>query len=456
MTVPSELRRESFLECIHCGLCLEACPTYRETFDEGLSPRGRVALLKALATGALTPDAEAAHALSHCLLCCSCQAACPSGVQYEWLMSRAREQLAGARAAGRERFWLRRIRGLFHQRWRLSLTLRLIRTAVRTGLAGLGVRVLFPRQHHVHYVQLVSSLRSSAGAARSVRKRRRGLVVPVDALIFRGCVTPVFFPQVLAALESVLRKAGVSCATPRKQVCCGALHLHTGDLAGARRLARRNVAAFEAAGAGIVLVEASGCAAALKEYGTLLADDPEFAGRARAFAARGRDATEYLWEVRERALPGSDVTDEERGHSVGTAPRHVVYQDACHLRHLQGIARQPRHLLDSFPQLTRAAAVEEDLCCGSAGIYNLLRPSMAASLGERKADALAASGAEVVVTANPGCRVQLEGRLRRRGMTMRHIVEVCDAYWPEADPARDGLRRGRSGRPESQIESVDK
>jgi glycolate oxidase iron-sulfur subunit len=415
------LEREDFLACIHCGLCLEACPTYRETLDEGESARGRIALLKSLALRELKPDADASRALAHCVLCASCQAACPSGVAYEWLISRARAHLVGAQAEGRERRWLRRWWTLFRRPRQLALTLRLVRWAARTGLASLGVRLFFPRPHQAHYLDLVASVRASASQPRRPRARRR-LEAPADVLIFTGCVTPIFFPQVLAALESVLEKAGVAFATPRKQVCCGALHLHTGDLEGARGLARRNIAAFEAAGEGRVVVEAAGCAAALKEYGELLAGDPDFAERAGVFAARVRDATEYLAELRGPAAL------EAPPAAVPAGATRVVYQDACHLRHLQGITGPPRDLLDGLPGVTRVPAGEEDLCCGSGGVFNLLRPSMAARLGERKADALAATGAEIVVTANPGCRVQLEGRLRRRGIAMQHLIEVCDRH----------------------------
>lgn len=418
------LERKDFLACIHCGLCLEACPTYRETLDEGESARGRIALLKSLALSELTPDADAARALADCVLCASCQAACPSGIGYEWLMARARTHLGGAQPSGRERRWLRRWWTLFRRPRQLALTLRLVRWAAGTGLAGLGVRLFFPRPHQAHYLDLVASVRASAGQPRRPRVKRRADEA-ADVLIFAGCVTPVVFPQVLAALESVLKKAGVSCAMPRQQVCCGAIHFHTGDLAGARALARRNIAAFEAAGEGPVVVEAAGCAAALKEYGELLADDPDFAERARAFAARVRDATEYLAALRGPAAPGAAPAETTR----------VVYQDACHLRHLQGIVDAPRDLLDRLPGVTRMAAAEEDLCCGSGGVFNLLRPSLAARLGERKAEVLAASGAEIAVTTNPGCRVQLEGRLRRRGIGMLHLIEVCDRHWgaPAAD-----------------------
>lgn len=416
------LEREDFLACIHCGLCLEACPTYRETLDEGESARGRIALLKSLALRELKPDADASRALAHCVLCASCQAACPSGVAYEWLIARARAELDGAQAEGRERRWLRRWWTLFRRPRQLALALRLVRWSARTGLADLGVRLFFPRQHQAHYRDLVASVRASASQSRRPRARRR-VEAPADVLIFTGCVTPVVFPQVLAALESVLEKAGVSFATPRKQVCCGALHFHTGDLEGARGLARRNIAAFEAAGEGRVVVEAAGCAAALKEYGALLADDPDFAERARVFAARVRDATEVLAELRGPAAL-------EAAPSVAPAgATRVVYQDACHLRHLQGITAPPRDLLDDLPGVTRVTAGEEDLCCGSGGVFNLLHPSMAARLGERKADALAATGAEIVVTANPGCRIQLEGRLRRRGIAMQHLIEICDRHW---------------------------
>ncbi len=443
-SAPAALGREDFLDCIHCGFCLEACPTYRETFEEGLSARGRIEVLKALALESLPGERAAAAALDLCLLCRSCESACPSGVRYGDLVTRARDRLEVLRPTGRHRSALRFILRLFKHPRQLSFTLRTIRLAARSGFAQAGVKVFFPRIHHAHYLDLLSAIahqpRSAQVRLRPVRRssarREVGTARMSDSgagsetLIFSGCVTPVFFPQVLGALVSVLRKAGLRAELPAGQVCCGALHLHHGDLEGARALARRNIAAFEAAGVGVILAEAAGCGAMLKEYGALLAQDAQFAERARHFAGRVRDASEYLAQLVAQGQPGTLEAVADAGEPASEQVHTVVYQDACHLRHAQGISVEPRALLDCLPGVRRAETPEEDLCCGSAGIYNLLWPSMAARLGQRKANALAASGAETVVTVNPGCRLQLEARLGRHGLRMRHLVEICDEHWP--------------------------
>ncbi|MCK4414754.1 MAG: (Fe-S)-binding protein [Candidatus Eisenbacteria sp.] len=476
--------------CIQCGYCLEACPTYRETCEESLSPRGRVALLRCLtgsppfSENAVTADPAAcdpqlARALDLCLVCGACQPACPSGVVVPQLLSSARDGLAGAHRRGRRaRIVLSGLLGLLHHRRLLSLALRSVRLACRLRIARMLVRLFTPRAHRAHFLDLAASLEHPAsqwrpaisGGARAKTADTGGLgaaegTIPGGArakttdtggsgaaegtttvgrrhggeavFVFRGCVTPVLFPDVLSALESVLSRLGDAVHSPAGQTCCGALHIHFGDLDGARRLARRNIRVFEEAGEGPIVAESAGCGAALKSYGELLAGDPEFADRARRFAARVQDVSERLADSASMPTAGAAVGDAMRPGRE-SAPQgsedsdrlRVVLQSPCHLRNLQGLERAPGAILDALPRIERVAADEEDLCCGAAGIYNLLQPDMAARLGERKATALAASGAEIAVTSDPGCRLQLAGRLRRRGLQCVHLVELADELRP--------------------------
>jgi len=359
----------------------------------------------------------------------------------------------------------------------LKSALGFVRWAAGNGLAGAAVRLATPPEHRGHFLDLLASIappardemppawraaRRGGGTSRAAGGGEMPAPASGDGIssaaaaagprhgvaIFRGCVTPAFFPQVLEALESILRRAGIAFVTPRRQACCGALHFHSGDLDGARELARRNVAAFEEKEDGWIVAESAGCAAMLKTYGSLLADDPEYAERAGRFSARVRDATELLYALRaphtaadspsaSAREPAPPAAAAGRGEQLTLAPvadqadggagkLRIVYQDACRLRHVQGIVQEPRALLDALPGVERVSAPEETLCCGAAGIYQLLQPGMAAMLGERKAGALAVSGAALVVTADPGCRLQLAGRLRRHGLAVRHILEVCD------------------------------
>lgn len=432
--------RRDFTSCVHCGLCLEACPTYRETFEEGLSARGRIDLIRAFAERSLAAAGESPRSLDLCLACASCQAACPSGVRYLDLIAKARSWLAAARSPRRDRHVLRTLRLLFLRPRLLRLALRIVRSASRSGLAALAVRLLFAKSHRPHFRLLAESLRATmAGPSR--RGPRADPVSPrlapsdsPEVLLFRGCTTPVLFPEVMRALESILARLRIPFGDPPAQGCCGALLLHHGDIASARRLARRNIAAFEQTGDGPILVEAAGCGAVLKAYGELLADDPKFAERARRFAARIRDVSEFLADRLPALSPASPLPlhSAEDDAALPAAPMLVVYQDPCHLRHLQGIVSAPRELLDRLPGIRRATIEEEDLCCGSAGIYNLLEPEMSARLAARKVAHLAATGAQMVISANPGCRIQLAGRLRREGIEMRHLIELCAERWPAA------------------------
>jgi glycolate oxidase iron-sulfur subunit len=296
-----------------------------------------------------------------------------------------------------------------YQRARVGALLRRTGLARRLPARLAALEALLPE---LGPMEKVPELTPAAGP----RRARVGILV--------GCVQAVFFPQVNAATARVLAAEGCEVVAPPEQGCCGALSLHSGREAEASRFARRTIAVFEAAGVDAVVVNAAGCGSSMKEYGNLLRDDPAWAERAARFSAKVRDATEFLAELGPAA---------ER-HPL---PLAVAYHDACHLAHAQGIRQPPRDLLGAVPGLRLHEIEEAEICCGSAGVYNLLEPEPAAELGERKARHLLATGADLLATANPGCLLQLRASLARLGerLPMAHVMEVLDAAIRGAPPA---------------------
>jgi glycolate oxidase iron-sulfur subunit len=416
-------------ECVHCGLCLNACPTYLELGTEMDSPRGRIYLIKGLADGLLTLDREVVRHLDLCLGCRACEPACPSGVRYGSIIEEARAYIE--RTAPRP--WLERMRralilAVFPYRRRLRAVLGLAHVA-----RGLGLWPLVTR-----FVDAAALIPARAGAPTGTRARPtspdpralRGFFpahgqerARVGLLV--GCVGEALFSEVNAAAVRVLNRAGVAVVIPAEQGCCGALHLHSGDPAGARELARRNLAAFPP-DLDAVVVTAAGCGAAMKDYAHLLDGD----AAARRFASRVRDVTELVAEL--------------APHAGRPLALRATYHDACHLAHAQGVRAAPRQLLAAIPGLELVELGESDVCCGSAGSYNLSEPEMARRLRERKIDHIAASGANCVVVANPGCALQIRAGLAARGLTVRvaHPVELLDeAYGTSARQSADEDRR---------------
>jgi len=399
-------------ECVHCGLCLSACPTYLELGTEMDSPRGRIYLIKQLAEGALALDREVVRHLDLCLGCRACEPACPSGVQYGSIIEEARAHVERfAPRTWQERLRRAAILGIFPHPRRLRLLMGLAQLARRLGLWPVvtrlvGAAALVPAAHR--RTPRLARLHAAQGHERA----RVGLLT--------GCVADVLCSEVNAAAVRALMRAGVTVVVPGAQGCCGALHLHSGDPDGARRLARRTVAAFPH-DLDAVVVTAAGCGAAMKEYGALLAGDPA-AERAAAFAARIRDVMEVIAQFAPPQPPAH------------RRPQRVTYHDACHLAHAQGVHATPRRLLAAIPGLELIELGESDVCCGSAGSYNLTEPEMAGRLRERKIDHIAASGAECVAVANPGCALQIRAGLAARGLDVRvaHPVELLDeAYGGE-------------------------
>jgi glycolate oxidase iron-sulfur subunit len=403
-------------DCVHCGFCLPTCPTYVLWGEEMDSPRGRIYLMKQGLEGEPMSDAMVSH-WDACLGCMSCVTACPSGVQYDRLIEQTRAQVERRHERSRGDKALRGlVFSLFPYPKRLRLVRGPLRLMQRTGLdramrrTGLLDR-LSPQ------LAAMQSLAPRLGKAEKLPERwpakgeRRAVVG-----MLTGCVQGAFFPAVNAATARVLQAEGCDVVVPRQQGCCGALSTHNGREDEAQVFARALVDTFEAAGVDRVVVNAAGCGSTMKDYAELLADDAAYADRARAIAEKVRDVSEVLDEL------------------GPVAPRHplpmtVAYHDACHLAHAQGVRAQPRALLRAIPGLELREINEPELCCGSAGIYNIVNPEPARELGDRKARNIVATGAQVLVTANPGCLMQVASAIERSDhpMGMAHTVEVLDA-----------------------------
>jgi glycolate oxidase iron-sulfur subunit len=401
---------ESILDCVHCGICLPACPTYRVLGQEMDSPRGRLYLMRAAGEGRIGLTDNFVTHMDRCLGCRGCESACPSGIPFGRLLEQVRGQIERKvpRPLGR-RLLGRMILGTFPERRRLAGMLALLRLYQRSGLQrlvrGAGVLAPFPRLAAME--RLLPRIDAASGPAAPARLEPAGPLRGTVALL-DGCVQALLFPEVNAASARLLARAGYTVLTPPAQGCCGALHLHWGDREAARRLARANVAAL--AGADRVVTNAAGCGTALRDYGHLLPEDPA----AAALADRVRDVTELLAE----ALP-------EPRHAL---PLTVTYHEPCHLAHGQRVREAPRALLRAIPGLRLVELAESDLCCGSAGVYNLLEPEIAGRLLGRKLDHIAETGADVVVSGNPGCLLQLRMGLAQRGLAIRahHPVELLE------------------------------
>jgi glycolate oxidase iron-sulfur subunit len=397
-------------DCVHCGFCLPTCPTYVLWGEEMDSPRGRIVLMK---QGHEEISAPLVQHIDNCLGCMACVTACPSGVQYDKLIEDTRAQVErNFDRDGDERAFRRLVFELFTHPGRLRVAAPLVALSQRTGLVGLArrprLRRLAPR------LTTLAGLAPDASVRRSLRRlprhfeargERRGSVA-----LLQGCVQRVFFGHVNEATAEVLAAEGYEVHAPRLPRCCGALQLHSGD-DGALALAKDTIAALE--GYDTVVVNAAGCGSAMKDYGHVLREDPEWAERAERFAAKVTDVTELLAEAEPRA---------ER-HPL---KMKVAYHDACHLVHAQKVRDQPRELLRSIPDLELVEPGEWEICCGSAGVYNLLQPEPAAELGERKARNLIDSGAEAVAAANPGCALQITTHSARlgRALGVYHPLEL--------------------------------
>jgi glycolate oxidase iron-sulfur subunit len=395
-------------DCVHCGFCLPTCPTYDLWGEEMDSPRGRIVLMRGGLEEGSTLSPEMVGHFDNCLGCMACVTACPSGVRYDKLIEDTRAQVE--RRFGRpraERLYRRLVFGLFTRPGRLRALAPALAASRRLGLSALAARVA-PRR-----LATLARLAPQTPLPRTLRRlpqrypaagERRGTVA-----LLQGCVQRVFFGEVNDATARVLAAEGFEVHAPARPRCCGALQLHAGE--DARPLARAAIEAFERYEH--VVTNAAGCGSAMKDYAHLLRDDPDWAERAARLSERVRDVTELL------------AAHEPR------APRHplrrrVAYHDACHLAHAQGVRAAPRELLHAIPELELVEPAGWEICCGSAGVWNLLNPEPAAQLGERKARHLLDTGAHEIAAANPGCALQIAAHARELGrpLSVRHPVEI--------------------------------
>ncbi|OAI39545.1 hypothetical protein AYO38_01515 [bacterium SCGC AG-212-C10] len=407
---------EDLSRCVHCGLCVNACPTYAVTGLEVESPRGRIFLARSVAEGTIPLTEVVQSHWDLCLQCRACEAVCPSGVPYGRIMEHTRAQLQDDAPSGKKSRRVRRfiLRNVIARPALLRQLVAPARTYSSTPLRRL-VRASRALGVAKPLARMESQLPHGQGKRFTLGDGlEQPEVAKKSALLFSGCLMPELFGNVHRATGRVFARNGVALRAPEKQGCCGALHAHDGDLAFARQLARKNIAAFEAAGNEPIIVNSAGCGAAMKEYGDLLAKDERWADRARVFASRVKDATEFL------AQDGV-VGGEREG-------LRVTYQDPCHLAHAQRIREQPRTLMASVSGCERVETEGADMCCGAAGIYSLVQPEMSAALRTRKAEQFRKHRPDVIVTANPGCHMQYEAAVREAGIDARveHIMEFLD------------------------------
>jgi glycolate oxidase iron-sulfur subunit len=406
-------------DCVHCGFCLPACPTYVSWGEEMDSPRGRIDLMKGVEDGAIPLDDVVRGHIDACLGCMGCVTACPSGVRYDLLIEATRAKIeANLPREPQDAAFRSFVFALFPYPGRLRVLAPFLWLATKLGLPRLAAgplgRVLPPRLRQLATMAPPIALGDAFAAlpahtpAHGARRARVALVA--------GCVQRAFFPGVNAATIRVLAAEGCEVLVPRGQGCCGALSLHSGRLDEAKRFARGLIARFEQRGVDAILVNAAGCGSTLKEYGELFVADAEWRDRAVAFATKVRDINEYLATLEPRAVR----------HPI---PLRVAYHDACHLAHAQRVRDEPRALLCGIPQLELIEIPSGDQCCGSAGTYNLFQPESAHEIGMRKVDNVQAVAPDLLASANPGCTLQIQSILRERGATLRaaHPVELLDA-----------------------------
>lgn len=433
-------------QCMHCGMCLPTCPTYAETLQERSSPRGRIAMMRAVADDRLEVSKAFADEMYFCLGCLACQTACPAGVDYAHLIETARAEVERRGVlATPKRTWIRSflLNRLFTSRRRLHRLGGLLRFYQRSGLEAavrtLGLLRLAPKR--LRELEPLSP-RMNAAFTHETFARRYAARNPAEAryrvALVAGCVADICFADVNADTIEVLQANGCEVVLPEEQECCGSLHGHNGEVDTARALARRNLDVFDSAGGAgglasfdAILVNAGGCGSHVKHYDRLLADDAAYVERARLWSQRARDIHEFLDEIDVRVPQAPPAS----------TPLRVTYHESCHMKHGQKISDAPRRLLAAIPGIELVELAEADWCCGSAGIYNITQPEMSARLLERKIGHIADTGAAVIAAGNPGCTVQIEHGLRQRGLTARveHPVSLLAAAY-RAETATEETR----------------
>jgi glycolate oxidase iron-sulfur subunit len=394
------------LACIHCGLCLSSCPTYLETGNENDSPRGRIYLMRAMQDGRLPVGGAAVEHIDLCLGCRACEAVCPSGVQYGNLLEHTRDHVERKHKRLIFQTFLRRvaIEKVFPFPSRMKLALLPAKITKRLGVEKFLPK--FAREALSLIPENCSEVKlPEISPAIGQKQKRVGFV--------SGCVMSVMFGETNAASVRLLNQVGCEVVTPSNQSCCGALYAHSGQLELARDCARRNIEAFEKQNLDAIIINAAGCGSTLKEYDQLLHDDPEWAERGKKFSAKVKDLTEWL-------------APEMASFKLQTSNSTVTYHDACHLAHAQRITKPPREIVKAVAGKNFVDLPESDVCCGSAGTYNLTEPEMAERLQNRKIENILKTGAQIVVTSNPGCLLQIQAGLKKAGAHHVQAIHIAD------------------------------
>lgn len=414
---------DELLNCMRCGFCLPSCPTYIETgHQEKYSPRGRIALMKGITDGLVEPDDDMAHSLDLCLGCRACEPVCPSGVQYGHLLEDARSILQEHKKESVPVKMLRKgiFNELFPHQNRLETATSLLGIYQRSGLPKVARKIgfmnLFPES-----MATMEKVLPEVPKRKEIRQRphffeHEGEKKATVAL-FAGCLMDTMFFSTNNATIRLLQKAGCDVVIPENQLCCGALHGHNGELGKAKEMAKQNIDAFEAADADYIITNAGGCGAFLIEYDHILADEPEWVERAKKFVSKLKDISAILVAL-----------DFQNKHHLKLPDQIVTYQDSCHLRNVMHTFSEPRLLLQSIEGVTYEEMEGADTCCGSAGDYNIVQPKMAMQILDHKMEKVEKTQAKTVVTANPGCLLEMKAGIERVGKTgeMRavHIVDL--------------------------------
>ncbi len=418
-TGPDAPAEADLYRCVHCGLCLSSCPTYVETALEMESPRGRIALMKAVNEGRVEITPRVVSHWDMCLQCRACEAVCPSGVPYGRIMENTRAQV---KAAGKQSKELKRLSRFFLQtalthRWKLQLGAHIIRLYQRLGVQKLV------RLSHMLYLLPGGIARLESNLPPMGKK----FFAPTDKVhpaqgekkitvaLLAGCVMPLMQGPTMEATVRVLTRNGCDVLVPRGQGCCGALNTHAGDRYNARKMARANIDSLLAARVERIITSSAGCGSSMKEYPELLKDDAEYRDKAERFSSMTQDVTEFL-----AGLPLQEP--------AAAINRRVTYQDPCHLAHAQRITAAPRKVLNSIPGLELVEMENSSLCCGGAGIYSSVQPALSQRLLKRKLESIRDTGTQEVITANPGCMLQVQQGLRASKLPtkVRHVVDILD------------------------------
>lgn len=423
-----EHNSEKLLTCVHCGLCLPSCPTYRELGNENDSPRGRIYLMRGVTEGKIKiGDAFITH-IDLCLGCRACESVCPSSVPYGHLLEAARAEVSIARierGSVTERVTRFVLNQVFTRPRLLRMALGAARLLRDSGLARLAFDAKLVGGRLRFALALLIATRSSfslAARRRNDEFEKRGqtgeLKMAMRVAVLEGCVMESLFTETNRATERALTRNGCEIVEAGGQMCCGALHAHAGQIETARELARKNIEAFLKSGADRIIVNAAGCGAAMKEYAALLEDDEQYRKRAGEFSSKVRDISEFLMEIGV-ASPSNPLE------------RRVTYDAPCHLIHAQRISLTPIEILKAIPGLTVVPLRGYENCCGGAGIYNLQHPELSADILSEKIDSIKQSGADTVATANPGCIMQIGAGALLNGLKVDvvHPIELLDAAY---------------------------